>query len=342
MIDSICKELVSRKDYLKDQSIETIYFGGGTPSVLSAGLITQILQQISVHYMVEDNVEITLEANPEDINIEALTFWKNSGINRLSIGIQSFQDKRLGWMNRNHTAKDAIQSVKNAQISGFENITIDLIYGFADMTDSEWKQEIQTAVSLDIPHISSYCLTIEEKTVFGYQNKKGLLPATSEELSESHLLLLMKELQDAGFEQYEISNFCKPGFESRHNSNYWKRKVYLGVGPGAHSYNLTARHANIANNSLYINEISNNSLLPSEEILTFEDHYNEYILTRIRTKWGICLQDMVPWIENRIPDIEKKLNDLVKNGFMRIKNHAYLLTTRGKLLADEITLKLML
>ena len=342
MVNAICLELSMRKDYLNNLPVETIYFGGGTPSVLSAELINVILNQVYSNYSVIENVEITLEANPEDISREKLINWKQSGINRLSIGIQSFQDDRLVWMNRNHTADDAVESVKEAQQAGFDNITIDLIYGLPGMTSAEWKQEIHTAIALDIPHISSYCLTIEEKTVFGHQFKNGQIAEIPEELSESHLLVLMKELEIAGYEQYEISNFCKKGFESIHNSNYWKRRMYLGVGPGAHSYNLSARHANISNNGLYIKEISNEKLPITTDFLTDIDHYNEYILTRIRTKWGISLPDILPWLPANISEIEKIINELTLNNFITKNGNAYLLTTKGKLLADEITLKLML
>ena len=342
MVNAICLELSMRKDYLNNLPVETIYFGGGTPSVLSAELINVILNQVYSNYSVIENVEITLEANPEDISREKLINWKQSGINRLSIGIQSFQDDRLVWMNRNHTADDAVESVKEAQQAGFDNITIDLIYGLPGMTSAEWKQEIHTAIALDIPHISSYCLTIEEKTVFGHQFKNGQIAEIPEELSESHLLVLMKELEIAGYEQYEISNFCKKGFESIHNSNYWKRRMYLGVGPGAHSYNLSARHANISNNGLYIKEISNEKLPITTDFLTDIDHYNEYILTRIRTKCGISLPDILPWLPANISEIEKIINELTLNNFITKNGNAYLLTTKGKLLADEITLKLML
>ncbi|MBC7450642.1 MAG: radical SAM family heme chaperone HemW [Cytophagales bacterium] len=342
MTDAICKELLLRKTYLPNLPIQTIYFGGGTPSVLSADQLNTMLDAIHAIYSVDADAEITLEANPEDITEEILQRWKEAGVNRLSIGIQSFQDKRLSWMNRNHTGLEAVQSVKKAQEAGFENISIDLIYGLPGMSVEEWKREIQTAVDLRVPHISSYCLTIEDKTVFGKQLQTGLLPEIPEELSESHLLVLMDALQDAGFEQYEISNFCKPSFESRHNSSYWKREPYVGIGPGAHSYNLISRHATISNNALYLQSLHKDILPISEDPLTDTDHYHEYVLTRLRTKWGISLEDVHQWIPSYIPIIEKILAQLQKDGFIVKRGNVYLLSSKGKLLADEITLKLML
>lgn len=341
MVDSICTELLLRKDYLDQRLIETVYFGGGTPSILSSDNLSKIFHAIHDHYSIASSAEITLEANPEDITETSLLCWKSLGVNRLSIGIQSFQNEYLHWMNRNHSSEASIRCVTLAQKNGFENISIDLIYGLPTLTVDQWRAEIQTAISLNVPHISSYCLTVEEKTVFGNLAKKGALQPIPDEISEEHLIILIHELLAAGYEQYEISNFCKPAFESKHNSSYWQRKPYIGIGPGAHSYNDRERAANISNNSLYIKQIEKNEWTGSIEILSDIDQYNEYILTRLRTKWGITLIEIEAF---SLPDIEKTirlLTQFVNEGFLYIKDDIYLLTTKGKLLADEITLQLM-
>ncbi len=342
MVDSICLELQMKQDYLDKKPIETIYFGGGTPSILQPVQLDKIFKAIYHNYQILDTTEITLEANPEDISHEMLVVWKNTGVNRLSIGIQSFQNNYLNWMNRNHSTEDAIKSVNLAQENGFENISIDLIYGLPGLTEDAWRQEIRNAIQLNVPHISSYCLTIEEKTTFGHLLKKGHLPDIPEELSESHLLILMEEMERTGFEQYEISNFCKPSFESKHNSSYWKQASYIGIGPGAHSYNQISRQSNISNNMLYIKQIQNFKLPVSIEILSNEDHYNEYILTRLRTKWGIKSGEIAVLAPVQYNKIKDSLNTFVQNGFLFKIDDLYLLTQKGKLLADEITLQLML
>lgn len=341
MVSAICTELMLRQAYLNKRPIETVYFGGGTPSILSLENLSKIFNAIQKYYIITSDAEITLEANPEDINETSLLLWKSLGINRLSVGIQSFQNEYLYWMNRNHSAEESIECISLAQKVGFENISIDLIYGLPTLTADQWRSEIQTAISMNVSHISSYCLTIEEKTVFGNFTKKGILNPVPDELSEEHLLILINEMALAGYEQYEISNFCKPGFESKHNSSYWKREPYIGIGPAAHSYNQQLREANISNNSLYIKKIEKNELPGSIEILSDIDQYNEYILTRLRTKWGITLNEIK---EFSLPDLEKTtklLTQFANEGFLYLEDGIYLLTTKGKLLADEITLRLM-
>jgi oxygen-independent coproporphyrinogen-3 oxidase len=342
MVDAICIELEIKKDYLNNKTIETIYFGGGTPSILMASQMQKIFDAIFSNYVISQDAEMTLEANPEDITAEILSSWKSLGINRLSIGIQSFQNDYLNWMNRNHSKEEAVHSVKLAQENGFENISIDLIYGLPNLTADQWRTEIKTAIQLNVSHISSYCLTIEEKTVFGHLLQKGDFSPVPEELTENHLLILMEEMELAGFEQYEISNFCKPAFESKHNSSYWKRTSYIGIGPGAHSYNQTSRQANVSNNTLYMKEINNRVLPESTEILSNQDHYNEYLLTRLRTKWGIKLEEIAEFSPIHYTKVKDLLMTFVQNGFVYESNNTYILTKKGKLLADEITLQLML
>jgi oxygen-independent coproporphyrinogen-3 oxidase len=343
MIDSICLELKEKRNYLDDNIIETIYFGGGTPSVLNKEHLSDIFQSIQTYYLVSKTAEITLEANPEDITPNSLASWKEFGVNRLSIGIQSFQNHYLKWMNRNHTSEESINSVALAKVHGFDNISIDLIYGLPNLDAMQWKKEICTAINLNVPHISTYCLTVEEKTALGNLVEKGKVELNSEETIEQQMLILMDTMINAGYEQYEISNFCKTGFESRHNSSYWKRIHYIGIGPGAHSYNGKVREYNISSNPLYIKYLNQPSLgnTSTVEELSQNDKYNEYILTRLRTKWGIKQEEIATFESANLFKINQLLDSFCQNGFITQEADVYKLTTKGKLLADEITLQLM-
>lgn len=341
MVESICKEIELKSNFLEKTLIETIYLGGGTPSVLSNSQLNQIFEKLHSTFTISKTAEQTLEANPEDLTSEKIHFWKSVGINRFSIGIQSFQEDALKWMNRNHTSKDSLNGIKQIQDSGVENISIDLIYGLPQLSNELWRTEIQTAIKLNVPHISSYCLTVEDKTALGSQIKKGLMDPVSEALSETHFLILMEEMERAGYEHYEISNFCKPTFESKHNTSYWKGIPYIGIGPGAHSYNLATRQFNVSNNSEYIRQITIGIIPFTEEVLTNEDHYNEYILTRLRTKWGIHLNEIVHYNPPHLIEIQKLLLNYTENGLIYETGGIYRLSQKGKLLADEITLHLM-
>jgi oxygen-independent coproporphyrinogen-3 oxidase len=343
MIDSLCLELKEKKQYLNGSLIETIYFGGGTPSLLNQEQLSRIFQAFESHYLILKTAEITLEANPEDITPDTLTFWKFLGINRLSIGIQSFQNHYLEWMNRNHTSEEALNSVKLAQEYGFDNISIDLIYGLPNLNTEQWQEEMKTAINLNVQHISTYCLTVEEKTALGSLVEKGVVQLNTEEIIEQHMLVLMDGMKHAGYEQYEISNFCKPNFESKHNSSYWKRIPYIGIGPGAHSYNGKDRQYNISNNPLYIKYLNQPSLgnVSTIEYLSETDTYNEYILTRLRTKWGINKEEMSTFESINLAKTNGLLDSLCLNGYLVKEEEDYKLTTKGKLLADEITLQLM-
>jgi len=343
MIDALCLELKEKRQYLNGRLIETIYFGGGTPSLLSQEQLSRIFQAIQSHYLILKTAEITLEANPEDITSDTLTFWKLFGINRLSIGIQSFQNHYLKWMNRNHTSEEALNSIKLAQEYGFDNISIDLIYGLPNLNTEQWQEEIKTAVDLHVSHISTYCLTVEEKTALGSLVEKGEVKLNTDDMIEQHMLVLMDAMKNSGYEQYEISNFCKPNFESKHNSSYWKRIPYIGIGPGAHSYNGKVRQYNISNNPLYIKYQSQPSLgnICTVEELSENDEYNEYILTQLRTKWGINKQEISSFKSVNLVKINLLLDSFCQNGFIIKEFDVYKLTTKGKLLADEITLQLM-
>lgn len=341
MVDAICKEIELKRDFLGKPLIETIYFGGGTPSVLSVNQLNQIVEKLHAVFTISKTAEQTLEANPEDLTEEKIHFWKKIGINRFSVGIQSFQEDSLKWMNRNHTSNDSIKGVKRIQDSGIDNISIDLIYGLPHLSEDLWRGEIQTAINMNVSHISSYCLTVEDKTALGNQVKKGMTLPVSEELSETHFLILMEEMERAGYEHYEISNFCKPSFESKHNTSYWKGIPYIGIGPGAHSYNRTTRQYNVSNNTEYIKQITAGKIPFTEEVLTKEDHYNEYILTRLRTRWGIHLNEINELAPPHLVEIQNLLLNYTENGFINEAEGIYTLTQKGKLLADEITLHLM-
>ena len=288
LVDCLLKEIVLRKDYTKE-TIETIYFGGGTPSILSAEQIQKILQAVKDNYIVSNDAEITLESNPDDIAADKLLQWKAMGINRLSIGIQSFREEDLLWMNRAHNASQAYNCIKLAQEYGFNNITIDLIYGVPNLSDEHWKENINTALSLNIPHLSCYALTVEPKTALDKLIQTKKKEAVDTDKQATHFLILMEALNNAGFEHYEISNFAIPGYRSKHNSSYWQGKHYVGIGPSAHSFNGDSRQWNVANNALYIQAINNNILPSEKEILTPHQQFNEYVMTALRTIDGIDL-----------------------------------------------------
>ncbi len=334
-------ELVLQKNYLKNALIETIYFGGGTPSLLAADELQLLIHEITQHYNVSENAEITLEANPDDLNPQKVKELRQTDINRFSIGVQSFFEEDLKWMNRAHTASEAQSSVKRIQDAGFENITIDLIYGYLLLTDEKWLSNIRQSIELQIPHISSYAMTVEPATALASFISKGKQAPMNETQSAGQLVILIEQLKNAGFEQYEISNFAKANKHSRHNSNYWKGVSYLGTGPSAHSFNGETRQWNIANNTRYIESIAN-KIIPAEiEILTTVNKVNEYIMTSLRTSWGMDLHKISKLSG---PDYAK----LIKLGLEKFLNKNWLinkeeiitLTTEGKLFADHIASEL--
>jgi len=288
LIQAINKELEIRKDEISTP-LETIYFGGGTPSILSEIELESIFETIYKNYSTKNLKEITLEANPDDLNKEKLNFLKSTPINRFSIGVQSFFEEDLKLMNRAHNAQEAETSIKLAQDFGFENITIDLIYGSTTTTNEMWKQNLQKAIELNVPHISSYALTVEEKTILDHQIKKGITKPVDEDRQNEQFQLLVDTLTSNDFIQYEISNFGKEEYFSLHNSNYWKGIHYLGIGPSAHSYNGKTRAWNIANNSKYIQTINENKLPQEIEVLNEVEQFNEMIMIGLRTIYGIDL-----------------------------------------------------
>ncbi|MBS1745049.1 MAG: radical SAM family heme chaperone HemW [Bacteroidetes bacterium] len=336
MVNAIAKEAVLRSSLISE-NISTIYFGGGTPSLLSGSDLLLIMDSLHTVFNVDAGAEITLEANPDDINNENLSTWKQAGINRLSIGAQSFFNDELQWMNRAHNAGQAYTGIELAKQNGFENITIDFIYGTPHLTDEKWLTNLNMAKTLNVPHLSCYALTVESKTALYKmieQKKKENIDADKQ---GRQFEILMDWARDNDYEHYEISNFAQPGFRSRHNSSYWQGKPYLGLGPSAHSYNGISRQWNIANNTLYIKSINEN-IVPFEiEMLTPVQLINEYIMTALRTSEGISLQQLLQLsnqktIENIIEDAQK----FIRQNLMLQQSDTLILTKKGKLFADGI------
>ena len=342
LIEAMMQEAVLQKDYLHGETINTIYFGGGTPSLLSDKELSQLLDVLDKNYPLATEMEITLEANPDDLTAEKLQELKKAGINRLSIGIQSFQDEHLRFMNRAHNAEQAQQCMQNARATGFNNISIDLIYAVPSADHSIWLQDMATALELKPEHISSYCLTIEPQTAFGSWLQKGRIKGIDEEYAAQQFELLLKTLRGAGYEQYEISNFCLPGMYSRHNSSYWQQQPYLGLGPSAHSFNRISRQYNVRNNARYIKAIKNRELPFEREELNKANRINEYLLTGLRTKWGCSLEYLQKELGYDLADARQQLLSKLKaSNYLEMDNDSLVLTDTGKLLADEIVSQLM-
>lgn len=337
LVDALCRELQLQRKYLRDASLETVYFGGGTPSLLTEAELAKILDTIHKNFLVRDHAEITLEANPDDLSRDKLKILKATGINRLSIGIQSFDDHVLQKLNRSHSSAQASECVDLARTVGFDNISIDLIYAIPSQNQVLWEKNIDKAISISPEHISAYTLTIEEKTVFGNWLKSGRLKVESDEAAASQMEILIERLGEAGYEQYEISNFCRTGFHSRHNSNYWKQQEYLGVGPSAHSYNKESRQYNIRNNSLYIRAIEKGQVPFEKETLSRTNQINEYLLTTLRTSWGCDLDYLSQYFDFDLPNSRKKeLDQFQALQLLERRGQIILLTQKGKLLADKI------
>ncbi len=337
LVAAICKEAILRKAFLQEP-IETIYFGGGTPSLLSGSELKMILDTLSEHYTITSAAEITLEANPDDINTEKLNHWRQAGINRLSIGIQSFFEEDLQWMNRAHNVEQAKHCIELAQSAGFHNLTIDLIYGTPGLTDERWKQNIETALTLGIPHLSCYALTVEPHTALDVMVRKGTKEQVDADHQATHFGILTQTLENAGFEHYEISNFAKPGYRSKHNSSYWQGKPYLGLGPAAHSFDgeLT-RQWNISNNPLYISSLQQGNIPFEYETLTTVQRINEYLMTSLRTMEGISLNFLEKyWGEDRKQEVLQAAQIHVAQQNIQLQNHHIILTAQGKFLADGI------
>lgn len=337
------KEIIERKEYLEGEKIESIYFGGGTPSLLKPDEIKNILAIINSNYKVNSNAEITLEANPDDLSEEYISQLKKLGINRLSIGIQSFNDEYLQFLNRRHTAKQAVSSIKAAKKAGIGNISIDLIYGTPGMHNDHWKKTLDQTFHLDIQHISAYHLTIEKNTVLSQLMKLGKIKELDEHISITQFEVLVNEMCKNGFIHYEISNFGKRGYFSIHNTNYWKNKRYIGIGPSAHSYDLDSRQWNVSNVTKYIKNINNNQPHFEKEKLNNVSKYNDYVITSLRTMWGINMNDMKEQFGDKCAasfrnEVEKKL----KSGVIEKKKDTYSISKKGMFIADSIIRDVMI
>jgi oxygen-independent coproporphyrinogen-3 oxidase len=338
LLAALLKETELQGKYLEDSPVETVYFGGGTPSLLETIELSSLLLAIQQNYQLNTVTEITLEANPDDITEAKLISWKEMGINRLSIGVQSFFEEDLKWMNRAHNADQAINALQLAT-RHFDNITIDLIYGTPFLTNERWKENVDKAISFHIPHLSCYALTVEPKTPLHKMIRQGSSPDTNPDKQSEQFLLLMDWLIDAGYDHYEISNFARPGFHSRHNSSYWKGSKYLGLGPSAHSFDGISRQWNIANNAVYIDSLSKNIIPFEKEVLTAVQRTNEYIMTSLRTSEGLDL--------GRIEEKEKEkilldARKYLQYGAMKQEGNFLVLTKEGKLIADGIAASLFI
>jgi len=335
-VAALLSEIEQRKDYLKGEVIKTIYFGGGTPSLLSISDFRILIEKIKQNFDVSSQAEITSEVNPDDITEESLKSWQSVGINRLSIGVQSFFDEDLEWMNRAHNAQQATDNLQLAK-KHFENISIDLIYGMPGLTNEKWKENVDIAISFGIPHLSCYALTVEEKTPLYKMIRSKKVEDIIPDKQSEQFLLLMDWLEEAGYEHYEISNFAKPGFRSRHNSSYWSGEKYLGIGPSAHSFDGESRQWNISNNNIYIDSIGKGIIPCEKEMLTETQKLNEYIMTSLRTIEGLDLVLVSKAASYKLRAASEKF---IGNGKMLLEENHLRLTREGKLLADGIAAEL--
>ena len=336
LVGMLCKEIFLRKEELPKGELQTIYFGGGTPSLLSSGELKMIFDTIYSNFALAVDAEITLEANPDDLSRERLEMLKRAGINRLSIGVQSFFEEDLTLMNRAHNEVEALDSITMAR-EYFDNISIDLIYGIPGMEVDRWKKNIQIALDLGLPHFSCYALTVEPNTALKKFIDKGIIKPVDDDAARLHFEILTRTLKDAGYVHYEFSNFGKPGFFSRNNTAYWMGKPYLGIGPSAHSFNGNKRRWNVSNNTLYIKSLQSGEIPFQEEELTISDRYNEYVMTRLRTMWGISLKE----VKERFGDqfynyLLEQVKPLLSGNMLKLEKDHYHVMEKGKFLSDGI------
>jgi len=338
LIKTLLKEIELQKDYLAGEEIETIYFGGGTPSLLTSVELNRIFSRIENFFKISSDVEITIEANPDDLDKEKISALCKTPINRLSIGVQSFFEEDLKYLNRVHSEQQALKSVEDAKSAGFENISIDLIYGIPTLSEKNWYANIEKFFSLNLQHLSAYALTVEPKTSLDILIKKKKTEPVEEQRIIEHFHVLTSEIKANGFLHYEISNFCKEPYFSKHNKNYWFGEKYLGLGPSAHSYNQISRQWNVSNISKYISNVEK-KIIPAEiEELTTIQKYNEYVLTSLRTMWGIDSYFINKQFGNKIKDhFNLYVNKHVNSGKIFEKNGKYFLSDEGKLFADGIS-----
>ncbi len=343
MVQSIAREITLRKNYLAGEKVETIYFGGGTPSLLSGDQLKLLLNTINENFVVDAEAEITLESNPDDLTPEVLKMLRSSGVNRLSIGIQSFREKDLLLMNRAHNATQALQCVNDAQSAGFRNITIDLMYGLPELSPEDWADNMKTAFELGVDHLSCYSLTVEPRTALASMIKQNKVKDIDDGAAALHFEMLMKAAAEKGFEHYEISNFARNGKYSRHNTSYWQRKKYLGVGPSAHSYNGESRQWNVSNNPVYIRSLAENKIPAESEELSLKDKFNEYILTSLRTKWGVDLKFVKSEFGDQLSsELLARLESQISSGYVVKSGDLFTLGDTGKYFADRISSELFI
>lgn len=344
MLQALRKEVTLRADYLSDKVVHSIYFGGGTPSILTADEIERLINHVATHFEVAPGAEITLEANPDDLDKTKVQALRHTAINRFSIGIQSFYDEDLQWMNRAHRASEAEAALKRVQDAGFGNITADLIYGYPLLTDSKWRANMGRLLEFDIPHISSYAMTVEPKTALALFIRNGKTAPMQETQSAQQMQMLFDTLTDSGFEHYEISNFAKNGQYAKHNTAYWQGRHYLGIGPSAHSFNGKSRSWNIANNAGYIDGILSDTPAHETEMLSTEDQFNEYIMTALRTMWGVDLQKVANDFGRDKPEyLSSAIQPFIAQRKIEwLDERTFRLTPEGKLLADRIASELFI
>lgn len=331
------QEILMRKHELPNEALSSIYFGGGTPSILTPDELDALFNTISTQFSIKPDAEVTLEANPDDITLEKLNYYKNTLVNRFSMGVQSFFDDDLIWMNRAHKASDAEKSIKQIQDTGFNKITIDLIYGGPTLSNENWAFNLQKIIDLELNHISAYCLTAEPKTTLQHLIDAGKQPALDEEKAAQQFEYMLTFLEQHGFEQYEISNFARNKQYAVHNTNYWKNKPYLGIGPSAHSFNGQQRSWNVANNNQYIKAIQQNKTAYEVELLTPENQINEYLMTGLRTIWGCNWQEIEQRFgKDKMQKLEQNIKPYIQSEHIENSPTSFKLTRKGRLLADGI------
>ena len=342
MVLALAKEIALRKSEFQDEVVETIYFGGGTPSILEIADLRFLIGEVFKNYNVIENPEITVEANPDDLTETRITELSNNQINRLSIGIQSFFEDDLKLMNRAHNSAEAMKCLEIAT-KYFDNISIDLIYGVPEMSNEKWLQNVETALSFNVPHISSYALTVEPKTALHKFIQKGIIPQPDDEVAQEHFHLLVDKLEENGFIHYELSNFGKANYFSKNNSSYWLGKKYIGIGPSAHSYNGISRSWNVSNNKHYLKLIAENQLPSESENLTQTDRYNEYVMTGLRTIWGISLDRIEKEFGKSYLDyLNQQAANYIEDHLLYVDDNILRTTKSGKFLSDGIASDLFL
>ena len=340
-VEALKKEIVDRRSYLGDELVETIYFGGGTPSLLPTKYVEEILELLNKNYNIISNPEITLEINPDTIDKEKMFVLKQLGINRMSVGIQSFHDDDLRYLGRRHDSRHAMQVLEDLKAVDFEKITLDLIYGMPTLTEEKWNKNLDIFFSTGITHLSAYALTVEPKTILGQKIEKGELQGVSEEEAIRHYDILVERTKANGFEHYEISNFAKDGCRSQHNSIYWKDVKYLGLGPSAHSYDGNSRQWNVSNLTKYIQLVGNSEEYYEKEILTLDDKFNEYVMTSLRTSWGCDVEKIErDYGKSYSSHFLKNVKKYLETGEMLKDINTYKLTDEGMLFADGIAAEL--